>query len=213
MGMLLSWAGLALLSSSVAAFIWRFAPVLTILAGGLFLGERLALRELTPASLMIAGAVVTALGQWELVGGGVILTLLACCLAAVQGLMAKTAVETIHPNVVVFYRVALGVVSIGLWAVAAGKLDFGVAASYWLVTLLGAFLGPCASFLLRYRALRCWPLSRSALVMTVQPLFVLPMEYLTSRELPTGRELLGGFLLLGGALWFAWIHFDGKKAR
>lgn len=212
-GMLLSWAGLAILSASLAAFIWRFGPVLSILAAALFLRERLTLRELFPGLLMIAGGVVTTVGQWGLVGKGVMLTLLACCLGAVQGLMAKTAVETVHPNVVVFYRVGLSILSIGLWGATVGTLDFRVPPSYWLITLLGAFLGPFASFLLRYRALRYWPLSRVSLVMAIQPLFVLPMQYLVFGELPRGKELLGGCLILAGGLWFTQVHFSRKEAQ
>jgi drug/metabolite transporter (DMT)-like permease len=76
--------------------------------------------------------------------------------------------------------------------------------------LLGAFLGPCASFLLTFRSYRCWDLSRSAIVKTVEPLFVLPLAYAVLGKLPTGTELLGGCLILVGAFWFAWIQFVGR---
>jgi drug/metabolite transporter (DMT)-like permease len=207
-GMLLTWGGLSLLTSSLSSFLWRFAPLLTILASAVFLGERLTPMELAPGALMIAGGVVTTFGRWELVGAGVILTLLACCLGAVQGLLAKVAVAVTHPNVVVFYRAAVGVVAIAGWGLATGRLDFRAARSYWLVTLLGAFLGPCASFLLRYRALQCWSLSHVTLVLGVQPLFVVPMAYLALGELPSALELLGGALILAGIFWLVRIHFS-----
>jgi drug/metabolite transporter (DMT)-like permease len=207
-GMLLTWGGLSLLTSSLSSFLWRFAPLLTILASAVFLDERLMPMELAPAALMIAGGVVATFGRWELVAAGVVLTLLACCLGAVQGLLAKVAVATTHPNVVVFYRVAVGLLAIAAWGLATGRLDFRVGRSYWIVTLLGALLGPCASFLLRYRALQCWSLSHATLVVAVQPLFVVPMAYLALDELPSTVELLGGTLILAGLFWLVRIHFS-----
>jgi drug/metabolite transporter (DMT)-like permease len=78
-------------------------------------------------------------------------------------------------------------------------------------TILGAFLGPTASWLLLYRSFRYWGLSRATLVMTAQPLFILPMGYLAFGKLPTQKELLGGFMILAGAFWFIWIHFMRKE--
>jgi len=56
-GMILTWSGLALLEPSFAAFLWRFLPVLTILLGAIFLGEKLLARELVIVGIMLFGAV------------------------------------------------------------------------------------------------------------------------------------------------------------
>ena len=209
-GMILVWSGLAQLDPSFQAFLWRFQPVLTILLSALFLGERLTVKELVPVAAMVLGGFVGAIGRWHIVGSGMILTIFACFAFAVQMLIAKRLVAEIHPNVLVFYRVGIGALIIALWALLTGKADFGVEASYWLVTLLGACLGPCASFLLTFRSYRYWDLSRSAVVKTVEPLFVLPVSFVVLAKLPTGKELLGGCLILVGAFWFAWIHFMGR---
>jgi len=213
-GMLLFWAGLAQLDPLFAAFISRFTPILTILLSAVFLGERLMVRELSPAVLMVLGSLLSAIGQWHIVGIGMILILLSCCSGAIQNLMAKMVVNAVHPNVLVFYRVGIGALVIALWTLSVGKANFDVQLPYWSATLLGAFLGPCASHLLTYRAFRYWGLSRATLVMTVQPLFILPMAYLAFGKLPTQKELLGGFMILAGAFWFTWIHFmKGTQLR
>jgi len=208
--MILAWTGLARLDPSFAAFLWRFQPVLTIVLSVLLLRERMSIKEIAPVTVMILGGCLSTIGRWDIVGIGIILTLLACIAVAVQMLIAKARVHEIHPNILVVYRVGIGAVVIMLWALLAGKINFQVEASYWYITLLGAFLGPCASFLLTFRSYRYWDLSRSSMVRTVQPLFVLPLAYLVFGKLPAGKELFGGCVILVGAFWLAWIHLIRK---
>jgi len=211
--MIVSWAGLARLDPSFTAFLWRFQPVLTIALSALFLGERLVNREWLPIAIMISGGALSTMGRWEIVGTGVILTLLACCAGAMQMLIAKIVVTAIHPTVLVFYRVGIATLVIALWTLPTGKVNFDVQSSYWLVTLLGAFLGPCASYLLTFRSFRYWDLSRYSMILTAQPLFVLPLAYLFLDKLPTQKELLGGCMILAGVVWLTWIHFVRKPTR
>ncbi len=210
-GMIVSWAGLARLDPSFAAFLWRFAPVLIIVLSALLLGERLLAIEMGPIVIMVFGGCLSAIGRWHIVGTGIILSLSGCCAFAIQMLMAKMIIDEIHPNVLVFYRVGIGAFIIALWTFLTGKADFEVEASYWSVTFLGAFLGPCVSFLLTFRSYRYWDLSRSTIVRTAQPLFVLPLAYLFLTRLPTRNEFLGGCMMLAGAFWLAWIHIIQRK--
>jgi drug/metabolite transporter (DMT)-like permease len=212
-GMILSWAGLARLDPSFAAFLWRFAPVLIIVFSALLLGERLSIIELGPITVMILGGVLSAIGRWDVVGTGIILSLLGCCAFALQMLMAKMVVDDIHPNILVFYRVGIAVCIIALWTFLTNKADFNVKISYWLVTFLGAFMGPCFSFLLTFHSYRLWDLSRSTIVRTTQPLFVVPLAYLILNKLPTKMEMLGGLIILAGSFWFALIHFIQKRQK
>ena len=205
-GMILAWAGLALLDPSFASFIWRFAPVLTIALSALILKERLQLREILPIALMVAGGALSTYGKWHIVGTGVMLTLLAACMVAVQMVTAKMKVSEIPSHVLVFYRVSGAAVCIAVWTIATGKLHFNVATPFWIVTLIGAFLGPSMSFQYTFRSYKYWDLSRSSIVLTAQPLFVLPMAYLAFGRIPTGLQLLGGFIIVAGAFWLAMIH-------
>jgi len=205
-GMILAWSGLSLLDPSFASFLWRFSPVLIIILSIFVLGERLRWVEAVPIAIMVLGGAMTTLGRWHIVGAGVVLTLLGCIAVAVQMLVVKMNVGDIHPNVLVFYRVALAALVIGLWGLVNGKLYFEVETSHLLVTLTGAFLGPSASFLLTFRSYRYWELSRSSIVLTGQPLLVLPMAYLAFHKIPTGMELLGGFVILAGAFCLVWMH-------
>ncbi len=205
-GMILAWSGLALLDPSFASFIWRFAPVLTIMLSFIFLGERLRLRELIPVAVMVIGGGLSTFGRWHIIGTGVTLTLLAACAVSVQMVIAKMKVGEIHPNVLVFYRVSIAAVCICMWTLLTGTAHFEAQTSFWLITLLGAFLGPSVSFLFTFRSYKYWDLSRSSIVRTAQPLIVLPLAYLIFGRIPSGNQLLGGIIIMMGALWLVWIH-------
>ncbi|KPJ61435.1 MAG: hypothetical protein AMJ46_01745 [Latescibacteria bacterium DG_63] len=208
--MILAWSALALLDPSFSAFLWRFQPMIAIVLGALFLRERLSALEIAAGAVMISGGFLSTIGRWDFVGTGVVLTLLACSAVGVQMLIAKARVHEIHPNILVAYRVSGASIVVLLWCLLTGKTDLQVERSYWYVTLLGAFLSPCASFLLTFRSYRYWDLSRSSLVRTIQPLFVLPLAYAVFGKLPVGKELLGGGVIMIGALWLAWIQFTRK---
>jgi drug/metabolite transporter (DMT)-like permease len=211
-GMLLAWGGLSRLDSAFASFLWRFFPVVTMLSGVLILKERLSRQELLAMTFMVLGSLWSMVGRWQIVGTGVILTILAGCAATVQLLIAKSQTHRVHPNVLVAYRVGIGSVFIACWTFLTHSANFAVGVRYWCVTLLGAFLGPCASFLLTFRAFKYWTLSQSTILLTAQPLLVLPLAYVFLGTLPTPRELAGGCMILAGAFWLGLIQVT-KRAK
>ncbi|MHC5035782.1 MAG: DMT family transporter [Planctomycetota bacterium] len=210
-GMILTWAGLKELDPSFAAFLWRFMPVLILLLGVVFLRERLRAIEIILLALMILGGVYGTLGRWDVVGFGVMLTLGAAFAGAWQMLIAKILTGRAHPHTLVFFRLGPGAVFIVLWTLCLGRFDFNVPLRYWAVTLLGALLGPCLAHVFTFRSYRHWELSRSSIVLAVQPLFVLPLAYVFLGQFPVGKELLGGVLILLGSLWLGWIHLAPKR--
>jgi drug/metabolite transporter (DMT)-like permease len=209
--MVAAWTGLSVLDPVFSSVLWRFFPVLAILAGVIILKERITKYELSAMFIMLIGSLWSIAGRWQIVGTGVILTLLAGCAGAVQLLIAKSKTDLIHANVLVAYRVGIGAMFIALWVFASNKADFAVEARYWHVTLLGAFLGPCASFLLTFRSYRYWTLAQSSIVLTLQPLLVLPLTYVFLGTLPSPKELTGGLVILSGALWLTIVQITKKK--
>jgi drug/metabolite transporter (DMT)-like permease len=209
--MLTSWGGLALLNPSFVAFLWRFASIFTIILGGLLLQERLGMKELPAAGVIVFGSLLSAVGQWNLVAVGMGLTIVACVLAGVQNVLAKIVVGDVHPSVLCVYRLGLGAVWVALWAFGTRRADFDVAPSHWWATLVGAFLGPWLSWLLVYEAYRRWALWRATLISMLQPLFVIPIAYVAFGDLPSAKESVGGALIMVGAAWFVRGHLETKK--
>jgi len=124
--------------------------------------------------------------------------------------MAKMSPE-VPTNVLLLYRNGVAALAIAAWTFATGRADFDVPSSFWLVTFLGALLGPCLGMLMTFRSYRYWELSRSSMVVTMQPLFVVPLALLFFGKLPVAQELAGGLVILLGALWLVWIHLSAQS--
>ncbi len=211
LAMIWGWTALSILDPSFQAFLNRFAPVLAIFFGVLFLKEKITGREIAAIVVMVAGGVISTIGTWQAVATGIFFALLSFIMIALQHLIAKTAVSSVHVTVIVFYRSMLAFLVILLWGVIRGGFDFEVPLRYWLTAALGAFLGPCFSHILYFRSFSFWELSRSSMVSNIQPLFVIPMAYMFLGEFPEKMQLIGGMIILAGILWLGWIHLNSRS--
>ncbi len=208
-GMLWGWTALSLLDPSFMAFLNRFIPVLTIILGVLLLREKLQPREIWAIAIMLAGGLFSTLGSWRAVSLGILFALLNIIAISFQLLLVKTKVITVHPTVLVLYRSALACAVIFTWGLLRG-LNFRVEPRYWMVTVLGALLGPCLGHILIFQSFRYWELSRTSMISTIEPLFVLPLAYLFLGTLPDKMQFAGGMIILAGALWLFLLHRNGR---
>ncbi len=206
------WSGLKLLNPPFAAFLGRSEPALTILLATIFLRERIRPKEAGAVVVMIVGGCLSTLGNWDVVGAGTVLTLLACLTMSIQFLIGKAAVGQVHPSILVFYRASIASVMLGVWAFGFGEPDFRVGTQVWAATLLGALLGPCIGYHLVFHSYRFWGVSRSAMLMTLQPLFAMPLVLLLLPEQNiTGQQLAGGLTIMAGAMWLIRLHWQGRR--
>ena len=211
--MYLFWSGLELLNPPFAAFLGRFEPALTILLATLFLRERIGSKEVGAVVLMVVGGCLSTLENWDIVGAGTVLTLLACLTMSIQFLIGKAAVGKIHPSILVFYRASIASVLLAVWAFAFGEPNFRVGTEVWAATLLGALLGPCVGYHLVFHSYRYWGVSRSAMLMTLQPLFAMPLALLfLEGQSVTGQQLAGGLIIMAGAMWLIRLHWEGSRS-
>lgn len=212
-GMLLGWKGLAILDPSFVAFFKRFEPVLVILLSLLYLKERLFWGEIISIILITLGGIGSAFGRWDIIGEGLIFIIGSSIAIALQLFLAKTSVHNVPPIVLVFYRISIATGAIALWILGSGELNFNVESRYWAVTLLGALLGPCLSFLCTFNSYRYWELSRSTIVLMLQPLFALSLAAIFLQQFPTKQELLGGFVILIGSLSFVQQYLFQRESK
>ena len=213
-GALLTWKGLAYLDPSIASFLWRFHPIITILLGVVFLQERFMLVELFPVGLMIVGAFFSLSPKWQSISTGVIITLFACTINSVQMYLVKIKVSEYRPELIVFYRNAIGALIIGVWVFMTRMINIQIEGGfYWMIALVGSLFGEALSFTFLFKSFSYWDLSRTSVIRTAEPLLVLLWGYLVFHSLPGSTELLGGLLILCGAVLFSLCHFFRKPVR
>jgi len=204
-------SAMKMLDPSFVAFLGKLQPVFVIMMGAVILHEKVLYKELLAAGIMLAGACISVIGRWHIVGTGTILILLTCLLGACQLLIGKIEAGVIPALALVFYRVAASAVIVTVWALLTAGVDFNVEVSYWFSAVLAAFFGPCVGLLLMFQSYRYWHLSRSSMVHTALPVVVLPVAWLFLDKVPVARELAGGAVILLGAFALAWIQLTRRR--
>ncbi len=208
MAQLLMWQGLDRLDPSFSAFLGRFSPMISILVGVVLLRERIRALEWGAVAVMIAGGALSAAGSvWRLEWAGIFLTLGSGFFIALQYPIAKRFGGEVPSLVMNFYRVSVAAGVATLWVFGTGQWEVGRATPrHWMALGVGAFLGPFLSYVLTFASYRYWDMSRSAIVMTLQPLVVIPLAYLFFGSVPTGLKLVGGLVILAGGLGLALVN-------
>jgi drug/metabolite transporter (DMT)-like permease len=203
----LGWAALKLMDPTFSAFLGRLTPVMAILLGVVMLKETIRTQEWMCVLVMVAGGALSTMGgTWRAEWLGITLTLLASLFTALQFTIGKLGGSNIQPLVMNVYRTGVAGTLFILWCVFMGGFDLTVAQPrHWYAIFLGALLGPCLSVTLLYASYRYWDLSRTAMVLTLQPLAVMPMAYILFQTFPGGWKLVGGLLIMVGALWLVVI--------
>ncbi len=214
LGQIFTFTGLSLLNPTFQSFLFRSQPLISMVFGILILGESMRRSELSPILLMIAGGVITTLGRWEIVGTGVIFTLLAALMVSGQFLTAKERSNNLTHMTLVFYRAAIGTLVIAVWVFGAGRANFAQAEfQHWGFTFFGAFLGPTLSFVLNFKSYKYLDLVRQSEALALQPVFVFILAGIFLGDLPTLKESIGGVLILIGSAWLISVHYQTHRSR
>ncbi|MCE9591272.1 MAG: DMT family transporter [Planctomycetes bacterium] len=213
---LMAWQGLNRLDPSMASFMGRFAPVMAIFMGATILHERIRVVEWYAIALMIAGGLLTTLAPTHnapvLSWLGIILSLASAFLFAMQLLLAKKNGHGLAVGVMIFYRVGVAAVIVTVWALAARKLDFSHARpDQWAVLIGGAFIGPFLSYVCTFHSYRFWDMARSSMILTLQPLVVIPLALIVFGTRLTTWQYAGGFITIAGGVWLAVIHHRAQE--
>ena len=204
-------SGMNRLDPSFVAFLFKLQPVFVILMGMVLLHERVLPRELAAAAVMLTGACFSVIGRWHVVGTGTVLILITSVLGAFQLFIGKLEAGIIPATALVFYRALIALVVVTPWVLATTGVDFNVAPAYWFSAALAALCGTSLGLVLMFESYRYWHLSRSSMVHTAMPLFVLPAAWLFLDRVPAARELLGGAIILAGGFTLGWIQLGRRK--
>ncbi len=206
------WAGLERIDPTFASTLGRMLPVLCVLGGVVFYGERISRWELLPVGLIIAGGVGAVAGRpsGEILGVG--LTLGGCVMGASQFILAKRIVHDIPVGALTAWRMIFAVPLVATWAWSTGRLDYSAAEpSHWSATLGAAFLVSYLSRTLNFHAYRHWPIAYTSIVDFSQPVFVLPLALLLLGEVPNLQGILGGVVIILGGVWLVLAHRQVHK--
>ncbi len=206
---LFGWAALSMMDPTFNSFLGRLTPMMTILLGVVMLKEHVRPLEWLAVAVMVGGGVLSTMGgTWQAEWWAILLTLAASFCTALQFTLGKLGGDRNMPPLVMnVYRTAVAAAIVTVVTLALGEFDISKAQGHhWTALLLGALFGPCLSVTLIYLSYRYWDMTRTAMVLTLQPLAVLPMAWVVFHNTPGGWKLAGGIVILLGGLWLVSLH-------
>ncbi|HEY7524216.1 MAG TPA: DMT family transporter [Candidatus Limnocylindrales bacterium] len=192
----LFFSGLAIATAPTAAFIHKTLFIWVALLAVPILGERLGPAPVVALGVLLAGQALVAPPAGVGVGPGELMIAAATGLWAVEVILAKRLLATVPVRTVAVARMALGVLILAGYLVAAGKLGTvaAITATGWLwiaVTgvLLAGYVGTW------YAALREAPATVITSVLVVGAVVTGVLSAVSSGSAP-GIAVLGGYLLI-----------------
>ncbi|MBN1245427.1 DMT family transporter [Candidatus Bathyarchaeota archaeon] len=199
-GSMLFTYGISLYGPVNAAFLIQFTAVFTILFGVAFFKERFTRLEAAGILLAVAGVFVLAYGDLslEIVGTAVLLS--AALLFASANSLSKVYVEKVNPVALAGGNSMFMFLFIFAYAVLAGRLETAFPSVTLVYAVLGSVTGVVLSFILFFKALKVFEVSKAATIRTIEPFLTAIFSFAILASAPTANQLLGGALIVVGVV-------------
>jgi len=213
------WAiSLSVVGANVVAFIWRLSTLFIILLGVLFLKERLSGIEVIGAGIAIFGTLLLSLSGKSIGGLWLFLPLAGALFAALHHFASKMVISKAHPMILVQMRTMFSLLFIWLgillFSLLTGTNQFKMVPLYLLpvIFVVGIFTAVIAFFLF-YKSYAFIDVSKSAVMRTLEPFFVVMLVFIIFNEAPGSMDFVGGGLIVFGVVVSASHHKLRKPLR
>jgi drug/metabolite transporter (DMT)-like permease len=191
--------GLQYTTASNAGFITGLAVVLTPLIGAMVLRERPGLGPALGAALAFLGLALLTLQRLEVRRGDALVLGCAVAFAAHILLLGRFAPRYSSYQLAVVQLGTVGVLALG-WAAVTGELAAPAGAQVWAALTVTAVLASAAGFLVQTRAQREVSPTKTAVILTMEPVFAGLFGFLLAGERLQARGWAGACCILAGML-------------
>lgn len=195
---ILQTAGLAHTPASVSGFITGMYVVCTPLLAALILRTRIGALTWAAVLLAVVGLGVLTLNGFS-VGYGEALTLVAAVVYALH-IVGLGAWSTPHDAIGMSILQCIVIAVVCVLAALPGGISVPHRASDWLAVVYMALVAGAAALLVQTWAQAHLPPTRSAIVMSMEPVFAAVFAVIFGGEGATARMLVGGGLVLSAML-------------
>jgi len=199
-GSVLYTYGISLYGPVNATFLVQFTAVFTIMFGVAFFKERFTRLEVVGIVVAVVGVFVLAYGDLslELVGTAVLLG--AALFFASANSLSKVYVKKVNPVALAGGNSMLMFMFIFTYTVLAGKLETAFPSETIVYAVLGSVTGVVLSFILFFKALQVFEVSKAATIRTMEPFLTAIFSFIILALTPTANQLLGGALIVLGVV-------------
>ncbi len=191
--------GLQYTTASNAGFVTGLSVVLTPLVGGLVLRERPGRWPAAGAVLALAGLALLSLRQLEIGRGDAIV--FGCAVAFALHILILGRVAPRYPSyaLAVVQLATVGLLGLA-WAAAAGDLAPPRGTSVWVALAVTTVLASAGGFLIQTRAQQEVSPTKTAVTLTMEPVFAGLFGFLLAGERLSARGWVGAGCILVGML-------------
>ncbi len=199
-GSLLYTYGISVYGPITATFLVQFTAVFTILFGVKFFKEQFTQLEAVGVVMAVVGVFVLAYGDLSLETVGITVLLGAAFLFALTNLLSKLYVKKLNPMALAGGNSIFVFLFIFAYTVLAGRLETAFPPETLVYATLGAVTGVIVSFILFYKALQVFEVSKAATIRTMEPFLTAIFSFVILALTPTTNQLLGGALIVIGVV-------------
>ena len=197
-GSLLYTYGIFLYGPVNAAFLVQFTAVFTILFGVLFFKERFTRLEVAGILVAVVGVFVLAYGNLSLEVVSTLVLLAAALFFASANTLSKAYVENVNPVALAGGNAMFVLLFVFAFAVSTGTLETAFPSVTLVYAFLGAVTGVVLSFVLFFKALQVFEVSKTATIRTIEPFLTAIFSFVILALTPTANQLVGGVLIVIG---------------
>jgi drug/metabolite transporter (DMT)-like permease len=197
-GSLLYTYGISLYGPVNATFLVQFTAVFTILFGVLFFKERFTRLEGAGILVAVVGVFILAYGNLSLEIVGTLVLLGAALFFASANSLSKAYVKNVNPVALAGGNAIFIFLFIFAFAVLSGSLETAFPAVTLLYAFLGSVTGVVLSFVLFFKALEVYAVSKTATIRTIEPFLTAIFSFVILALIPTANQLVGGVLIVIG---------------
>ena len=199
-GSVLYTYGISLYGPVTATFLVQFTAVFTILFGVKFFKEHFTQLEAVGVVMAVFGVFALAYGDLSLETVGTAVLLGAALLFALTNLLSKLYVKKLNPVALAGGNSMFVFLFIFAYTVLAGKLETSFPSETLFYAILGAATGVVVSFILFFKALQVFEVSKAATIRTMEPFLTAIFSFAILALTPTTNQLLGGALIVVGVV-------------
>jgi drug/metabolite transporter (DMT)-like permease len=199
-GSLLFTYGIFLYGPVNATFLVQFTAVFTILFGVAFFKERFKRLETAGVLMAVAGVFVLAYGNLTLEIVSTLVLLGAALFFASANSLSKAYVKNVNPVALAGGNSMFVFLFVFAFAVLSGKLEMTFPSVTLVYAFLGSVTGVVVSFILFFRALKVFEVSKAATIRTMEPFLTAIFSFIILALTPTANQILGGILIVIGVV-------------
>jgi drug/metabolite transporter (DMT)-like permease len=199
-GSLLYTYGILFSGPTNAAFLIQFTAIFTILFGAVFFKERFTKLEGAGILLAVIGMFILTYGNIELEILSTLVLLGAALLFASANSLSKVYVENVNPVSLAGGNSMFVFLFVFAYSLLSGRLETTFPSVTFVYAFLGSVTGVFLSFILFYKALEVFEVSKTATVRTIEPFLTAIFSFAILSLTPTANQLMGGVLIVTGVV-------------